>query len=302
MNNEKTLILDIEKFALHDGPGIRTVVFVKGCPLHCLWCHNPESQSFKAEVLFNESKCHYCGSCGNVCPGSCHSIAKELHTFDRKRCAACGACSEICPADALKRSGTVMSVAEVMDEVLKDMAFYQNSGGGLTLSGGEPLAHFAFTSALLKAAKESGVHTAIETCGFAPWEQIQSLLPLTDLWLWDVKAPPEKYKNLTGADWEPIHANLKKAAESGSNIVLRCPLVPDVNDEDPQLLRIAELANELGSSVQGIDLEPYHPLGEGKSRELGRNEIFKSEFVSDDRKKHWVSVISSHTKIPVRCF
>ena len=127
-------------------------------------------------------------------------------------------------------------------------------------------------------------------------------MPLTDLWLWDVKASPEKHRILTGADWEPVYANLKKAAESGARLILRCPLIPDVNDEDPQLLRIAELANELGTSVQEIDLEPYHPLGEGKSRELGRNETFKSEFASDARKKHWANIISAHTKIPVQTF
>ena len=145
IKEEKTLIFDIEKFAVHDGPGIRTVVFMKGCPLHCLWCHNPESQSFRQELFFNSAKCVFCGQCVSFCPNHCHIISGDKHLFDREKCIQCGKCAENCFTDALKICGREMSVTEVMKEVLKDKVFYENSGGGLTLSGGEPLAHIEFT-------------------------------------------------------------------------------------------------------------------------------------------------------------
>ena len=239
-----------------------------------------------------------CGNCAAACPQSCHTVNGTGHVFERGKCTRCGRCAESCPADALKLCGRKMSVAEVMAEVLKDQVFYRNSGGGITLSGGEPLAHFAFSSALLKAAKEAGLHTAVETSGFAPWERIRKLLPLVDLWLWDVKAAPEKHEKLIGVPWEPIHDNLLKLAGSGASIMLRCPLVPGINDEDAQLIRIAEQADRLGC-VRRIDLEPYHPLGEGKNLALGRNDLFHSAFASAADKKRWQETIATHTAVPV---
>ena len=294
----EAIVFDIEKFAVHDGPGIRTVVFIKGCPLHCLWCHNPESQSFEPELLFDPGKCTMCGKCVSVCPQHCHAVADGKHSFDRADCVHCGKCPESCPAEALKAVGRKMSVSEVMSEVEKDRVFYLNSGGGITLSGGEPLAHFAFSSALLKAAKDAGIHTAVETSGFAPWERINELLPLVDLWLWDVKAVPEKHEDLTGVPAQPILDNLKRLDQSGASIILRCPLVPGINDEDAALHHIAELANTL-KNVQQIDLEPYHPMGEGKSRNLGRKDVFHAPFASEADKKRWVETLQSHTRIQV---
>ena len=297
MSRNTAVVFDIEKFAVHDGPGIRTVVFIKGCPLHCLWCHNPESQSFEPELLFDSGKCTMCGKCVSICPQHCHAIADGKHSFERINCVHCGKCTESCPAEALKAVGRKMSVSEVMAEVEKDRVFYQNSGGGITLSGGEPLAHFDFSSALLKAAKDAGLHTAVETSGFAPWERINELLPLVDLWLWDVKAVPEKHEKLTGVPAQPILENLKKLDQSGASIMLRCPLVPGINDEDVALNHIADLANTL-KNVQRIDLEPYHPMGEGKSRNLGRQDVFHAQFASDADKKRWCEEIAALTRIP----
>ena len=294
----EAIVFDIEKFAVHDGPGIRTVVFIKGCPLHCLWCHNPESQSFEPELLFDPDKCTRCGKCVSVCPQHFHTIAEGKHSFNRAACIHCGKCAEFCPAEALKAVGRKMSVEKVMEEVMKDRVFYENSGGGITLSGGEPLSHFTFTAALLKAAKAAGLHTAIETSGFAPWERIGELLCAVDLWLWDVKAVPEKYERLTGVPAQPILENLKKLDQAGAAVVLRCPLVPGINDEDAALHHIAELANGL-KNVQRIDLEPYHPMGEGKSRELGRKDVFHAPFTSEADKKRWQQIISSRTGVPV---
>lgn len=294
----EAIVFDIEKFAVHDGPGIRTVVFIKGCPLHCLWCHNPESQSFEPELLFDPGKCSRCGKCVSVCPQHCHDLTDGKHSFNRTACIHCGSCADTCPAEALKAVGRKMSVDEVMAEVEKDRVFYRDSGGGVTLSGGEPLAHFAFTSALLKASKEAGIHTAVETSGFAPWERIRELLPLVDLWLWDVKAVPEKHEELTGVPIQPILENLKKLDQAGASVILRCPLVPGINDEDAALHHIAGLANTL-ENVQRIDLEPYHPMGEGKSRNLGRSDIFHAPFASGDDKKRWQEVISSRSGVPI---
>ena len=208
MNEISAFVFDIEKFAVHDGPGIRTVVFIKGCPLRCLWCHNPESQSFKPELLFDASKCTFCGCCVAHCPKSCHTLNGEQHFIDRSKCLGCGLCAESCPTDALKLLGRRMSVDEVMRDVMKDQVFYEHSGGGITLSGGEPLAHFDFSSSLLRAAKAAGLHTAVETSGFASWEHIQALIPMVDLWLWDVKTIPEKHEKLTGMPAELILDNL----------------------------------------------------------------------------------------------
>lgn len=301
MSNEKCLIFEIEKFAVHDGPGIRTVVFMKGCPLHCLWCHNPESQSFKKELLFNSTKCLDCGSCAGECPQGCHTFPEKKHLFERIKCTACGRCADSCPADALKLSGKEMSVEEVMEEVMKDEVFYKNSGGGLTLSGGEPLAHFDFTYALLKEAKARNLHTAVETCGFAPREQIEKLIPLVDLWLWDVKAAPEKHEKLTGVPWERIFENLNFTASEKSKIILRCPLIPGVNDEENHLRRIGELA-ESSTHILQIDLEPYHPMGEGKCRDLGREEFFTAPFASEEEKKRCLETVAKHTSRKVNIY
>lgn len=296
--SEEAIVFDIEKFAVHDGPGIRTVVFLKGCPLHCLWCHNPESQSFDPEILFDSGKCTLCGGCVFLCPKHCHSITDMKHRFSRSECALCGRCTESCPSEALKLVGRKMSVDEVMNDVLKDLVFYRNSGGGVTLSGGEPLSHFEFTKALLKAAKEAGIHTAVETSGFAPWQRIQELLPLVGLWLWDVKTVPEKHEKLTGVPAEPILENLNQLDRSGASIILRCPLVPGVNDSDAELKHIAALANA-HPHVRQIDLEPYHPMGENKGRSLGRENVFHSEFASDADKTRWRETISALTRTPV---
>ena len=256
MNEKKTLVFDIEKFAVHDGPGIRTVVFLKGCPLRCLWCHNPESQSFERETM------------AGVNGGPPETVGKA------------------------------MTVEEVMASVRKDKPFYDSSGGGLTISGGEPLAHFEFTRTLLAAAKAEGIHTVIETSGFAPRERIEALLPLVDLWLWDIKAAPARHKDLTGADAAPILDNLAFIAAHGAAIVLRCPLVPGVNDDDDALAHIAHIA-ETTPGVQRIDIEPYHPMGEGKGRRLGRANIFTAPFASNADKARWVAVISSQTDVTI---
>ena len=247
-------VFDIEKFAVHDGPGIRTVVFLKGCPLRCLWCHNPESQSFEPERM--------AGADGQSPP---------------------------------ETVGRPMTVEEVMAEVRKDKAFYDNSGGGLTVSGGEPLAHFGFTRDLLAAAKAARIHTAVETSGYAPRERIEALLPLVDLWLWDVKAPPSLHKALVGVEAAPILDNLAFIASRGAKIVLRCPLVPGVNDSDEALRHIRRLA-ETTPGVAKVDIEPYHPMGEDKNRRLGRADWFRAPFATEADKTRWRAAIGEKAR------
>ena len=245
----QALVFDIERFAVHDGPGIRTVVFLKGCPLRCLWCHNPESQSFEPEWMASA---------------------------DGKS-----------PPEIV---GRPMAVEEVMASVRKDKAFYDNSGGGITVSGGEPLAHFGFTRELLSAARAEGIHTAVETSGYAPRERLEALLPLVDLWLWDVKAPPAIHEKLVGCPAEPILDNLAFIASRGAAIVLRCPLVPGVNDSDEALAHIRRLSEETPGVVR-VDIEPYHPMGEDKNRRLGRADWFRAPFATDADKARWRAAI-----------
>ncbi|MBR6471600.1 MAG: glycyl-radical enzyme activating protein [Victivallales bacterium] len=293
-----TLVSDIEKFAVHDGPGIRTVVFLKGCPLACRWCHNPESQSFAAELYYDDAKCMRCRRCAAVCPRKCHAFGENGHHFDRTWCLHCGRCTTVCPVNALEMVGREMTIPQVLEEVLADQVFYDHSGGGLTLSGGEPLAHFDFTRELLSAAKNAKLHTCVETSGFAPWEHVEPLLPLVDLWLWDIKAPPELHERLIGVPDDLILENLHRLDVAGGRTVLRCPLIPGLNDSEAALLFIAELANSL-KHLTRIDLEPYHPLGESKNARLGKERFFHAPFVPETTKTNWQEFLMRHTHIEV---
>ena len=179
------IIFNIQKFSINDGPGIRTTVFVKGCPLNCLWCHNPESKSSKREIFFDSRKCISCGRCTEVCSNQCHIISENGHAFLRDNCISCGECTKVCYPAALESVGDEITVEDAIKEVMKDEIFYQNSGGGMTVSGGEPMAQFEFTLDLLMAAKEKGLHTCMETCGFAPTAHYEQVAPYVDIFLFD---------------------------------------------------------------------------------------------------------------------
>ena len=216
------IVFDIQKFSIHDGPGIRTNVFLKGCPLSCLWCHNPESARFQPELFYRDDKCVGCGACVGACPADCHAVTAEGHLFDRAACVACGACAEVCPTGALEMCGREMTVDEVMAEVLRDRPFYETSGGGMTVSGGEPFARFPFLLELLKAAKEAGLDTAVETSGFTAPAQIAEAAPYIDTFLYDYKeTDPEKHRAFTGVDNAPILENLALLDTLGARVILR---------------------------------------------------------------------------------
>ena len=236
------ILFDIQRFGLHDGPGIRTVVFFKGCPLRCQWCHNPESQSRQAQIRFRAELCTLCAACAEVCPHQAHLISEGGHIYDRSLCDACGRCTAECLYEALQLSGRAYTVDEVMADVRRDLSYYAASGGGLTLTGGEPLAQADFCVELLARAKSEGIHTCVETSGCAPRGVIERILPYVDLFLYDFKASGDgEPRRLTGTPEELTLANLALIIERGVPLWLRCPLVQGVNDTPDHLRRIAQL-------------------------------------------------------------
>ena len=262
------IVFDIARFSLNDGPGIRTVVFLKGCPLRCVWCHNPESRKAAPELLFSPEKCIGCGECVRVCPGRAHDGADGVHRLRRNLCIGCGKCADVCFSGALELAGKSRTAADILEEAARDSAYY-GSVGGLTLSGGEPLFQPDFTEALLEGAKERHWTTALETCGMAAQEIVERMLPLTDHWLFDIKAADdEKHRRFTGRSNGPILANLKRLDRAGATIELRCPLIPGLNDSDADLRAIRDLADSL-TRRPAIHIEPFHPFGRGKLARLG---------------------------------
>ncbi|AAS96744.1 glycyl-radical enzyme activating protein [Nitratidesulfovibrio vulgaris] len=262
------MIYNIQRMSVHDGPGLRTTVFLKGCPLRCLWCSNPESQSAVPQMLFFENLCTGCGKCVEVCPEGAARIVDGKVIRSIAKCTHCGLCTASCPSKAREMSGRLMTVEEVMDVVLKDMLFYENSGGGVTFGGGEPTSGGEFFLDLVKAAHEEGIHVTVDTCGFCPEERFDRTLALADLFLFDCKhTDPEAHRRLTGQDNTLILRNLRAALASGKEVHVRMPLIPGMNDDDANLSALAALLGEFGRDK--VEVMPCHAFGWNKYVALG---------------------------------
>lgn len=291
-------IFNIQRFSTSDGPGIRTVVFFKGCPLNCEWCHNPESKSAKPDIFYRQDVCIGCGHCVDVCANTCHSLIDGLHLYEREKCSKCGKCANICSANALEICGEEKTTEEIIDIVLRDRNFYEESGGGITLSGGEPLQQYDFALSLLKLAKSNQLNTAIETSGFSN-KDLTELNQYVDLWLYDIKllSNPEHIK-YTGVSNEIILENLRLLDRIGANIILRCPIIPNINMTFEHFDALGEIANKF-SNITEINLEPYHPLGHSKASQLGKIQIYKNEeFLEISKIEPFVKYLQSKTNIP----
>lgn len=265
----KGLIFNIQRFSIHDGPGIRTTVFFKGCSLRCFWCHNPESIDPDPQIQVFPQKCIGCGKCFEVCPANAHQMKDGQRVFLRELCKGCGMCAETCYAEALVMTGKWMTVQEVMDEVEKDKPFYENSQGGLTLSGGEPLLQGKFAKELLEESKKRQIHTVVDTAGNVPWETFEAVLPFVDLFLYDIKVMgQEKHREVTGATNTRIINNLKNLVQRDVDVRIRVPVIPGVNDTPDEMEKIALFLKNL-PSIQHVELLPFHNFGEGKYDSLG---------------------------------
>ncbi len=266
-------VFDIQRFSLHDGPGIRTIVFLKGCPLSCKWCSNPESQNKKPVIMYKKDDCLHCGRCIKVCKQGAID-PKNPHYIDRDKCIGCGECANACPAGALVLKGKTMTVAQLIKELKKDATTFRRSGGGVTLSGGEPLVQHEFSATLLKACKAQGWNTAIETTGLGTEEAIEQVIPYVDTVLMDIKnIDPELHKKFTGVTNEIILKNAPRITRI-SNTVIRVPVIPGFNYSVESIGAIAEFAKTL-TGVRTIHLLPYHTFGENKYDLLGRDYILK---------------------------
>ena len=259
-------IVEIKRFAVHDGDGIRTTVFLKGCPLKCVWCHNPEAIEPKATLAFFRDKCIFCGACASACPVKAHRFSEKGHFFDRTACVRCGACEKVCLSDALKFYGRSMTPDALLPLLLEDRDFYENSGGGVTVSGGEALMHPTFVAELLRLLKEHGIRTAVDTCGFVSRTSLDAVLPYTDIFLYDVKAFNEEvHRRCTGQSNALILENLRYLDEKGASIEIRIPFVPGYNAEEIPAIGAFLLTLR---HIRGIRVLPYHNYAGSKYRAL----------------------------------
>jgi pyruvate formate lyase activating enzyme len=259
-------IFNIQRFSIHDGPGIRTTIFFKGCPLRCVWCQNPESHKPGPEVAFYEERCVLCFMCKEACPEDGIVEARDVR-IDGQKCTACGKCVSTCENNALRMVGAVWEAHSLFSEIMKDKDFFMDSGGGITLSGGEPAIHCAFLRAFLPLVKEQGIHVNMETCGMFKFEDVESILPLLDLIYYDLKLiDPKMHRQYTGADNKNIMGNFTKLATSFPNLQARMPVVPTINDGPKNILGTVQFLKK--NNLKSINLLSYHKLGEDKLRRI----------------------------------
>jgi pyruvate formate lyase activating enzyme len=289
------VVFNIQRYSIHDGPGIRTTAFLKGCPLRCLWCQNPESQTRRPEIFFVMENCKGCGACAEVCPQRAIEVIEGLARTNRALCIGCGKCTEVCPNEARNLMGSNATAQEVFEELAADDIFYQRSGGGVTLSGGEPLAQPEFAEAVLRLCREASIHTALDTCGYAPWETMRQVVEYVDLVLYDFKhMDPEQHERYTGVSNELILENAKMIHQFGVPLLARVPVIPGHNDAPGNMVATALfIATELGDSTK-VHLLPYHRLGETKHERMEQpNKSLATEPPSEEQMEETRDVFES---------
>ncbi|MBQ0111195.1 MAG: glycyl-radical enzyme activating protein [Oscillospiraceae bacterium] len=298
MDDIKGTVFNIQRFCTRDGDGIRTTVFLKGCPLDCMWCHNPESKSFAPQILYSGDRCIGCGGCAAVCDR--HIQTESRHRFDRNGCTACGKCAAVCPSGALEICGKTMSASEVAKELIKDREFYKNSGGGITVSGGEPLLQYDFCAEILRLCKQNGLNTAIETSGYTT-KKLDKIISVCDTFLFDIKVLDlDKAKQFTGVNIGIILKNLRYINAGGKDIVLRCPIIKGINLNNSHFKAVALLAQEL-DNVREVDFLPYHPLGVDKSARLGeKSKTADREFLEPQELTPYIQYAARITDKPLK--
>ena len=303
-------IYDIQGFSVQDGPGIRTTAFLKGCPLRCPWCHSPESQAFYKQLSWMSMRCLGLDACKSRCMNACPKGAIEegplktdvqtgaqLRTVHVKRdlCDNCGACADKCYAEALTMCGKDYTSEELVNRLLQDKNFFENSGGGVTISGGEPLCQIDFVVEVLQGLKANGIHTALDTTGFAPWETLARTMPYVDLYLYDLKhMDSAKHKATVGVPNEQIKENVKKLAENGKKLQIRIPTIPRFNDDEENIRATAEFCTTLGDAVEVIQLLPYHNMGVMKYLRISDGKPMEATPPSDEKMAELKSIVASY--------
>lgn len=294
------VVMNIQRFSLNDGPGIRTTVFLKGCPLRCIWCHNPESNRPQPEISYNALQCLMCGACAQVCVEGVHKMhAENGHVLDRSVCKRCGKCVESCPG-ALEMIGITMTAREVIEKAAEDAMFY-GERGGITLSGGEPLMQPDFTLEILKLAREEGFNTALETSGFGAWSHLERIAEYTDLFLYDYKETNDAlHKQYTGHGNKRVLGNLSRLNSLGAGIVLRCPIIPGCNDREDHFQGIADTVNRF-ENIFEVNIEPYHNMGTSKAALIGESYALKDVCIPEpEQVKAWISCLQEMVRVPVK--
>lgn len=295
----KSLILNIQKYSVHDGPGIRTTVFFKGCPLKCLWCHNPESQSYYKQIMYNKEKCSLCGECKKKCSNECIDIEGENIITNFEKCNFCENCVDFCVNNAREVAGKEYTVSELMKEIEKDKVFYEQSDGGVTLSGGEVMSQIDFVYDIVRQCRKKGISVAIDTCGYTSFDNFEKILEYIDVFLYDLKLiNSQKHKNYTGVFNEIILKNLEKLSDKGINLNLRIPLIEGINSDDENINATLEFIKNL--NISSINLLPYHEIGSDKYKKLNMNYEYSLMKKPSDERIEEIKAIFEKNKFKVK--